>query len=86
MIVVKVGNGIGAGIIIEDRLYQGDGFGAGEIGHISVAANDLRCRCGRTRLPRDGGQPAAVLARIAAVTRGDARRCRAVGGRHRRRP
>ena len=64
MIVVKVGNGIGAGIIIEDRLYQGDGFGAGEIGHISVAANDLRCRCGRTGCLETVASLRAVHARI----------------------
>jgi N-acetylglucosamine repressor len=68
MVVVKVGNGIGAGIIIEDRLYQGDGFGAGEIGHISVAANDLRCRCGRTGCLETVASLRAVDARIAAVT------------------
>ena len=83
MVVVKVGNGIGAGIIIEDRLYQGDGFGAGEIGHISVAANDLRCRCGRTGCLETVASVRAVHARIAALTgqrrrRTDlARRCRA---------
>jgi N-acetylglucosamine repressor len=71
MVVIKVGNGIGAGIIIEDRLYQGDGFGAGEIGHISVAANDLRCRCGRTGCLETVSSLRAVIARIAAVT-GDA--------------
>ena len=67
MVVVKVGNGIGAGIIIEDRLYQGDGFGAGEIGHVSVAANDLRCRCGRTGCLETVASLRAVLARIAAA-------------------
>jgi N-acetylglucosamine repressor len=72
MVVVKVGNGIGAGIIIEDRLYQGDGFGAGEIGHISVAANDLRCRCGRTGCLETVASFRAVHARIAAVTNDDA--------------
>ena len=68
MVVVKVGNGIGAGIIIEDRLYQGDGFGAGEIGHISVAANDLRCRCGRTGCLETVASMRAVQARISATT------------------
>ena len=71
MVVVKVGNGIGAGIIIEDRLYQGDGFGAGEIGHISVTANDLRCRCGRTGCLETVASARAVHARIAALTASD---------------
>jgi glucokinase-like ROK family protein len=46
MLVVKVGRGIGAGIVIDDGLFQGDGFGAGEIGHTSVADNHRPCRCG----------------------------------------
>ena len=32
LVVVKVGEGIGAGLILGGRLFQGDGFGAGEIG------------------------------------------------------
>ncbi len=47
MIAVRVGVGIGAGIIIDDRLYQGDGFGAGEIGHTTVVEDGPPCRCGR---------------------------------------
>ena len=78
MVVVKVGNGIGAGIIIDDRLYQGDGFGAGEIGHISVAANDLRCRCGRTGCLE-------TVASAACGARPDRGRCRGGNGASRRR-
>jgi predicted NBD/HSP70 family sugar kinase len=48
MIVVKVGTGIGAGIIIDGRLYQGDSFGAGEIGHTPAGGSNLPCRCGRS--------------------------------------
>jgi N-acetylglucosamine repressor len=64
MVVIKVGNGIGAGIIIDDRLYQGDGSGAGEIGHISVTDNDLLCRCGRTGCLETVASVRAVQARI----------------------
>ncbi len=46
MIVVKVGRGIGAGIVLEGRLHQGDGFGAGEIGHTTVVDDGAPCRCG----------------------------------------
>lgn len=51
MVVVRVGRGIGSGIILDGRLYQGDGAGAGEIGHTIYGASDAdkaeRCRCGR---------------------------------------
>ena len=46
LIVVKVGVGVGAGIVINGQLHYGDGYGAGEIGHIRVTDNGLRCRCG----------------------------------------
>ena len=46
LIVVKIGHGIGAGIVLNDHLFQGDGFGAGEIGHIAVVEDGLQCRCG----------------------------------------
>jgi predicted NBD/HSP70 family sugar kinase len=47
LIVVNVSHGIGAGILINGRLFQGDGGGAGEIGHVLVEENGLPCRCGR---------------------------------------
>jgi N-acetylglucosamine repressor len=46
LVVVKVGTGIGAGLILDGRLFHGDGFGAGEIGHISVVEDGEQCRCG----------------------------------------
>lgn len=46
MVVVKVGRGIGAGIVIGGQLFQGDGFGAGEIGHSAIADTYRPCRCG----------------------------------------
>ena len=47
LIVVNVIRGIGAGILINGRLFQGDGGGAGEIGHIVVQENGDLCRCGK---------------------------------------
>jgi glucokinase-like ROK family protein len=46
LIVVKVGRGIGSGILINGQLHYGDGFGAGEIGHVLVVEGGERCRCG----------------------------------------
>lgn len=48
MVVIKVGRGIGAGIVLNGQLYQGDAFGAGEIGHTAIADNHRPCRCGST--------------------------------------
>ena len=52
LVVVRVGRGIGSGIILDGRLYQGDGAGAGEIGHGIYGEPDRDsarepCRCGR---------------------------------------
>lgn len=47
MIVVNVKHGIGAGILINGRLFQGDGGGAGEIGHVVAQENGELCRCGK---------------------------------------
>lgn len=47
LIVVNIKNGIGAGILINGRLFQGDGGGAGEIGHVMVRENGDLCRCGK---------------------------------------
>lgn len=47
-IVVKIGTGIGAGIVSNGRLHRGADGGAGDIGHIAVEApSDVLCRCGR---------------------------------------
>ena len=47
LIVIKVGRGVGAGIILNGQLFQGDGHGAGEFGHVSLGGADAPCRCGR---------------------------------------
>lgn len=46
LVVVKVGRGIGAGIVLNGQLHYGDGFGAGEIGHVVIVEGGERCRCG----------------------------------------
>ncbi|MDH4045842.1 MAG: ROK family transcriptional regulator, partial [Gemmatimonadota bacterium] len=46
LIVIKVARGVGAGIILNGELFQGDGHGAGELGHISVGSATAPCRCG----------------------------------------
>lgn len=46
LIVIRVGRGLGAGIIVNGQLFQGDGSGAGEIGHTATFAGNEQCRCG----------------------------------------
>lgn len=47
LVAIKVGRGIGAGVVLRGELFHGDGFGAGEIGHVVVEADGPECRCGR---------------------------------------
>ena len=47
VVVIKVGTGIGAGIIAEGRIHRGAQGSAGDVGHIQVVDDrDLVCRCG----------------------------------------
>jgi N-acetylglucosamine repressor len=46
LIVIKIGQGIGSGIILDGQPYYGDGYGAGEIGHVVVEDNGRKCSCG----------------------------------------
>ncbi|HVN53721.1 MAG TPA: ROK family transcriptional regulator [Anaerolineaceae bacterium] len=48
LVVIKVGEGIGSGIVLDSKLYYGDGYSAGEIGHLSVVdeGGEL-CSCGK---------------------------------------
>jgi N-acetylglucosamine repressor len=47
LVAIKVGRGIGAGLVLGGELFHGDGFGAGEIGHVVVDDDGAECRCGR---------------------------------------
>ncbi|GDX24905.1 sugar kinase [Actinomycetes bacterium] len=47
LIYIKIGSGIGAGILTHGRLHRGAQGCAGDIGHIAVAGiADVICRCG----------------------------------------
>lgn len=48
LMLVKIGHGVGAGLIIGGRPVVGGGFAAGEIGHVVVGTDGgPRCACGR---------------------------------------
>ena len=49
LMYVKVGTGIGAGLVSGGRLHRGAQGAAGDIGHVSVSDDDsVLCRCGNT--------------------------------------
>jgi predicted NBD/HSP70 family sugar kinase len=48
LLLVKVGHGVGAGVVIDGHLVMGDRFAAGEIGHVVVVdRGGDPCACGR---------------------------------------
>ena len=46
LVFVKIGTGIGAGIICEGKIYRGSSGCAGDIGHIGVNKSGPLCHCG----------------------------------------
>lgn len=45
-IYLTVDEGIGAGVVIDDRIYRGNGGFGNEIGHITINMNGPKCTCG----------------------------------------
>ena len=45
-ILIYVGWGVGSGLVIHHELYRGNGFYAGEVGHMMVDPEGLTCVCG----------------------------------------
>ena len=43
---IKVGTGVGAGLLINGHIYSGASGAAGEIGHITIDENGPLCKCG----------------------------------------
>ena len=46
VIYIKVGTGIGAGLLLDNRIYRGATGTAGEIGHLTVQDQGPLCTCG----------------------------------------
>jgi len=46
LVGVTVGTGVGAGIIINGKIFRGSSDSAGEIGHMTVVENGEKCNCG----------------------------------------
>ncbi|MGZ8785335.1 MAG: ROK family protein [Acidimicrobiia bacterium] len=47
LVVVKIGNGIGAGVVLDGRIHSGENDAAGEIGHVVVDPDGPACFCGK---------------------------------------
>ncbi len=46
-VIITIGTGIGAGVIIGGKLYSGSNFAGAEIGHTVISVDGYECTCGR---------------------------------------
>ena len=72
LIFVKIGTGIGAGIVCEGKIYRGTSGCAGDIGHISLNKTGPICTCGNTGcLEALAGGPAIADRAVRAAQAGN---------------
>lgn len=71
MLVVTIRSGIGVGIVIDGRIYQGERGCSGEIGHFPVVQDGSRCRCGKTGCLETIVNRDAITSMLAAAANGD---------------
>src|SRR3989338_8027299 len=48
LVCITLGTGVGGGLVLNGELYRGEGFVAGEIGHIPLNEDGPACNCGGT--------------------------------------
>lgn len=46
-VIITLGTGVGAGIIIDGKIYRGSNYAGGEIGHTVIEVDGEPCSCGR---------------------------------------
>jgi N-acetylglucosamine repressor len=67
LVVIKVGRGISSGIVLNGQIYSGDGFSAGEIGHLMVVEDGLRCTCGNYGCLETVSSTRAILSQVSQM-------------------
>lgn len=64
---IKVAAGVGAGLVVDGRLFRGASGAAGEIGHTTQANSGPVCRCGNRGCLEQLAGSTALLAQMAAA-------------------
>lgn len=67
LVAINVGSGIGAGLVLNGDLFEGDRRAAGEIGHIVVEPDGADCHCGRRGCLETVASAPAILRAAAAA-------------------
>ncbi|MEI5674377.1 MULTISPECIES: ROK family transcriptional regulator [Nocardioides] len=71
LVYLKLATGIGAGLVLDGRLFRGAGGTAGEIGHVQVDPSGVLCRCGSRGCLETVVSLPRLLGSLAPVTRDD---------------
>jgi predicted NBD/HSP70 family sugar kinase len=69
LMVIAVGKGLGAGLLLDGDLHRGHHDAAGEIGHVTVDPRGVACACGRRGCLETILAAPALRARIAGLDR-----------------
>lgn len=64
IIYITIGDGVGAGIIVNGSIFRGGRGGAGEFGHTSIDRVGIRCQCGNVGCLENYASWPAVYSRI----------------------
>lgn len=66
LLLLKIGRGIGSGVVLNDTLFRGDHSAAGEIGHVQVVVDGDLCSCGNWGCLETVASVPAILRRMGA--------------------
>lgn len=64
VILIKLGRGVGAGVVLSGELFMGQHSAAGEVGHVRVLDDGERCRCGNAGCLETVASVPAILRRL----------------------
>lgn len=61
---IKIGTGIGGGLMLDGKIYRGQRGSAGEIGHITITRDGPPCRCGSYGCLESMASAPAIINRV----------------------
>lgn len=70
LVMLTLGTGVGAGVVLDGRLLHGHFDNAAELGHMIVAVDGLPCPCGQCGCLEQYASAGAVARRVEAAIRG----------------
>lgn len=73
LIALTLGTGIGCGIVLNGRIYEGINFAAGEFGHTVIQMNGILCNCGRKGCLEAYASATALIEQTKAAMAGNAK-------------